>query len=567
MAKMRGSDFVSEAIKQMGVSHIFLVPTHLFASLVKLDGTGIRRIMTHGEKAAAYMADGYAKASFRPGVVITQGGPGATNVCAGLAEPWMSRTPVVCITRGQSPMTTYRHQYQEVYVDWRNVTKYDLRVETLQRFPNALRQALREATTGAPGPVHLETQESVESSEADLPDAFIEERFTHYPPFRPEPEAEAIRAAAQALIEAERPVMVVGGGTMASQAWNEVVALAELIEMPVATSLSGKSAIAENHPLAVGVVGTYAGDGSCNVVLRSDIALFVGMHSGSQSTNNWTVPPIGHPVIQIDIDPAQLGKNFPNKVSVLGDAKVCLARLAEAIKACPERRPKTAWAAEARQIVAAWWDEQREFYDSDAAPVRPERLCKELTECLPEDAVLVSDTGYSGAWSSAFYQCRGKPGRSYIRCEGSLGWGFPGSLGVKCALPNRPVVCLTGDGGLYYHIGELETAVRYGINSVTVVMNNSALIFDTHILDGLYQGRGAELAEFTPMNLAEVAKSFGAFGLRVERPAEIAPAMAKALESGKPALVDVVVDRAAYAPVRGGSTAQTSSSDWRRPKR
>jgi len=211
MAKMRGSDFVSEAIKQMGVSHIFLVPTHLFASLVKLDGTGIRRVMTHGEKAAVYMADGYAKASFRPGVVITQGGPGSTNVCAGLAEPWMSRTPIVCITRGQPPMTTYRHQYQEVYVDWGNVTKYDLRVETLQRFPNALRQALREATTGAPGPVHLETQDSAESSEADLPDAFIEERFTHYPPFRPEPEAEAIRAAAQALIEAERPVMIVGG--------------------------------------------------------------------------------------------------------------------------------------------------------------------------------------------------------------------------------------------------------------------------------------------------------------------------------------------------------------------
>lgn len=557
MPKMSGADFISGAIKQAGLTHVFLVPTHLFASLVDLDGTGIRRIMTHGEKAAAYMADGYAKASYRPGLVITQGGPGGTNLVAGLAEPWMSRTPVIAITRAQHYQTTYRHQYQEVYADWRNVTKCDLHVETLERFPNALRQAFREATTGVPGPVHIESQVSAEMATADLPDAYIEERFTHYPVFRPEPEAQAIRDAAQALFEANRPVLVAGGGVMTSQAWEEIVELAELLQMPVATSLSGKGCIPENHPLAVGVVGTYSRDCACDMVVKSDLALFVGIHAGSQSTNNWTVPPVGHPVIQIDVDPAQLGKNYPNKVPVIGDAKVCLRRLIDELKQRTNVQPKTAWANEAREIVRAWWNKHREYYESDASPIRPERLCRELSEWLPADAAIVADTGYAGAWAGAFIEMRGKPGRNFFRCEGSLGWAFPAAIGVKCGIPNRPVVCFTGDGGFYYHLSEMETAVRYGINTVTVVLNNRSLIFDSHILDRLFDGGGQELAEFQPMDFAVVANSFGALGIRVERPEQISPAIQRALEAGKPAVVDVVVERSAHAPVRGGNTPLT----------
>src|SRR5690606_19064924 len=167
-------------------------------------------------------------------------------------------------------------------------------------------------------------------------------------------------------------------------------------------------------------------------------------------------------------------------------------------------------------IVQQWWDEQRQYVESDASPIRPERLCKELSQCLPDDTALVADTGYASTWAGAYYEMRGKPGRSFYRCEGSLGWGFPAALGVKCALPDRPVVCLTGDGGLWYHFSELETALRYGLNTVTVVMNNHALIFDTHILDRQFDSKGYELAEFLPMDFAAVARSMGAFGVRVE---------------------------------------------------
>lgn len=562
MPKMTGAQFISTALKQSGLTHVFLVPTHLFPSLVALEHSGIRRVMAHGEKAAAYMADGYAKASYRPGIVISQGGPGGTNVAAGLAEPWMSRTPVISITRAQDHKTTYRHQYQEVYADYRNVTKYDIHVETVHRWPNALRQAFREATTGAPGPVHIQSQETAELEEADLPDAFLEERFTSYPPFRTPPEPEAIQAAAKELAAAQRPVLVVGGGAMTSQAWDEVVALAELLQAPVATSLSGKGVIPENHPLAVGVVGTYSRDCACDVVSGSDLALFIGMHAGSQSTSNWTVPPVGHPVIQIDIDPAQLGKNYPNRVSILGDAKVSLAALIEALRSRRALKPRTAWAEAAGKIVAAWWSRHRAGYESDEVPMRPERLCRELTECLPADALVVADTGYAGAWAGAFIEMRGKPGRNFIRCEGSLGWGFPGSLGVKCGVPDRPVVCFTGDGGFYYHLSELETAVRYGINTVTVILNNHSLIFDQHILEGLFDGMGQELAEFTEVNFADVANSLGAVGIRVERPEEIAPAMKRALSAGKPAVLDVVVERDARAPVRGGNTPLLLQQSW-----
>lgn len=551
MPRMRGYAFIAEFFKCTGTSHIFLVPTNLYASLVHLEGSNITRVLCHSEKAAAYMADGYAKTSGRPGIVVVQGGPGATNVVAGLAEPWQACSPVVVFTRGQPFDRTYTDSYQEVSADFSRVTKYNVQVNIIERIPDMFRQAFREATTGVPKPVHVEVQPSAEMAEADLPEPFLEEQFTRYPAYRLEPETAAVQAAARALLEAARPVIVAGGGAIVSGAWNEVAQLAEMLSIPVATSLSGKGIIPETHPLALGVCGAYSRGAATRIVNEADLVVFIGAHGGGQVTNNFTAPRRGTPVIQIDINPAQVGKNYPLKVGIVGDAKVAVQRLIDVLRTMTDKVPESEWANEARYRVREWLNQWEPWLSSDQVPIRDERLCRELSNCLPPETLVVCDTGYSAAWAGAFLEMR-TAGKNFIRCEGSLGWAFPAALGAKCAAPERPVLCFNGDGGLWYHISELETALRYGINTVTVVRNNHALLQDTHNLDRFHGGRGHVLSEFLEIDFAKIAQAMGAFGVRVERPDEIRPAVEAAFASGKPAIVDVVVDHEAYAPARGG---------------
>lgn len=552
MATMSGNRWFAEAMRAYGVTHIFFVPTILTDALAEMEDMNITRVMTHGEKAAAYMADGYARASHRPGVCMAQT-VGAANLAAGLRDAYLACSPVIAITGGTTPETHYRHVYQEIedFPLFEPVTKFNARVETVTRLPDLLRQAFRAATTGAPAPVHLELVGNwgqILRNEADL-DLIFEERFKQFPAFRPEPEPEQVREAARVLIRAERPVIVAGGGVTASGAESEVVELAEMLNIPVATSLNGKGTIREDHPLSVGVVGSYSRWCANRVVAEADLVFFIGSHTGSQVTNNWRIPRIGTPVIQLDIDPLELGRNYPNTVSILGDAKASLRRLIENVE---PTQPRKEWLQRVSQIVSDWRAETEPLRTSDTVPLRPERLCRELTEFLPADAVLVSDTGHSGIWTGTMVELK-QPGQRYIRCAGSLGWGFPGALGAKCALPDRPVICFTGDGGMYYHLAELETAARFGINAVIVVNNNDSLNQETHIFDEAYHGqqRGGAFAMWQfrkGVNFARIAEELGCFGVRVEKPEEIRPALEQALASGRPAVVDVHTDIAALAP-------------------
>jgi acetolactate synthase I/II/III large subunit len=488
MPRMTGSRFFAEATQSYGVTHVFFVPTIMLPALAEMEDMNIRRVMTHGEKAAAYMADGYARAARKPGICMAQT-VGAANLAAGLRDAYLAGSPVIAITGGRQPATTYRHVYQEIedFPMFNTVTKFNAQVDTVERLPDLLRQAFRAATTGAPGPVHLEMRGShghVVEEEGDL-ELIVEAPFMQYPAFRPEPEGDRVREAARVLAGAERPVIVVGGGVTASQAAPEVVELAERLSIPVATSLNAKGTIRDGHPLSVGVVGTYSRWCANRVVAEADLVFFIGSHTGSQVTNNWRIPAIGTPVIQLDIDPLELGRNYPNTVSLLGDAKVTLRRLLDVLKPAA---PKAEWLQRVQEHVSGWRAEVAPLRDSDAIPMRPERICKEIAEFLPPDAVVVADTGHSGIWTSTMIDLQ-HPGQRYIRCAGSLGWAFAASLGVKCALPETPVLCFTGGGGFYYHLAELETAARFGINAVIVVNNNQSLNQETRLFDAAYGGQ------------------------------------------------------------------------------
>ena len=550
MALMTGSRFFAEAMQAYGVTHIFFVPTMLLPALAEMEDMNIRRVMTHGEKAAAYMADGYARASRRPGICMAQN-VGAANLAAGLRDAYMACSPVIAITGGPDSESRYRYLYQEVedFSMFDPVTKFNARIDKVSRLPDLLRELFRVATTGAPGPVHLETRGNhgqVLEEEGNL-ELIVEEQYRQYPVFRPEPEVGRIREAVTALTGAQRPVIVAGGGVTASQAQQEVVQLSEMLSIPVATSLNGKGTISDDHPLSLGVVGTYSRWCANRAVAEADLVFFIGSHTGSQVTNNWKIPRAGTPVVQLDISPVDLGRNYPNVVSLLGDAKVTLRKLIDAVDS---RKSRTDWIKRVQQLVAEWRDEVAPLRNSDSVPMRPERICNEITECVPSNAVVVSDTGHSGIWSGTMIDLN-KPGQRYIRCAGSLGWAFPASLGVKCALPNTPVLCFTGDGGFYYHLAELETAVRFGINAVIVVNDNRSLNQETRLFDAAYggqqRGRAHEMWVFEDINLAKVAEAMGCFSVRVERPSELRGALEQAFAANKPAVVDVVSDIKALA--------------------
>jgi acetolactate synthase-1/2/3 large subunit len=549
--RMSGARYIAETFKGYGVSHVFFVEAILRRGLVEMEALGINRVLTHSEKAAAYMADGYARTSHRPGICMAQSVGGA-NLASGLQDPYLGLSPVIAMTGRKPPIAQHRNAYQEIdhHAMFGPVTKYNVIVETIEQLPYLLRQAFREATSGAPGPVHLDLQgyegELTALAEADL-EVIVEDGFTHSPSVRPEPDMACVREAARVIEDAERPVIVAGGGATASSAGREIVELAEILSIPVATSLNGKGTIVETHPLSVGVVGSYSRWCANQIVLEADLVIFIGSHTGDQVTNSWTVPKAGTPVIQIDIDPLELGRSYPNRVGLMADAKVAVRRLIE----CMDRRyTKNPWAQRAQQWVQKWREEIEPFRNSNTIPILPERLCKEITEFLPSNAILVSDTGFAGLWAGTTVYLT-HPDQLSIRSAGSLGWAFPASLGAKCAEPKRPVVCFTGDGGFWYHLTELETASRRDIKTVTIVNNNSCFRQCIRGIDKAYgdsPGNKQDMYKFRDTDFAKIAQDMGCFGIRVERPEELSKALKKALEADVAAVVDVVTDPEHDAP-------------------
>lgn len=549
--KISGAKFIAETLKGYGVTHVFFVEAILRRGLVEMERLGIHRVLTHSEKAAAYMADGYARVSHRPGICMSQSVGGA-NLASGLQDPYLGLSPVIAITGRKPPIAQHRNAYQEIdhFAMFQPVTKYNVIVETVEQLPYLLRQAFREATSGSPGPVHLDVigaeGEVTASSEAEL-EIIVEDLFSHYPSVRPEPDLAHVREAARVIEDAERPVVVAGGGAMASSAGPEIVQLAEMLSIPVATSLNGKGSIVETHPLSLGVVGSYSRWCANQIVSEADLVIFIGSHTGDQVSNAWTVPKPGTPVIQIDVDPLELGRSYPNRVGLMADARAAVRKMIETID---RRYTKKEWAKRAQQCVRQWQQEIKPLRDSDAVPILPERLCKEITDFLPSNGILVSDTGFSSVWAGSMIDIT-HPNQISIRSAGSLGWAFPASLGARCGDPDRPVVCFTGDGGFWYHLTELETASRRKIKTVTVVNNNSCFRQCMRGVNRAYgddSGRREEMYQFRETDFSKIAKDMGCFGIRVERPEEIPVALKKALESDLPAVVDVVTDPGHDAP-------------------
>jgi len=555
--ELTGAKVLAKMLHDYGVTDIFHVPAVLRTTMAELETiSNIRRIHAHGEASAAYMADGYARASGRPGVCAAQI-IGALNLAAGLRDAWLAKSPVIALTGGRDQATKFRKAYQEVddIPAFEPVTKLNATVDSANRFPDMLNQAFRVAVSGSPGPVHLqfkgnEGQVDQESFDETIPTS-IDESVSSVPPYRPKPDIAQIKKAMDIINNASKPILVVGGGVRWSKAGDLIDEISKKLKIPVATSLNGKDVINSTNPLNVGVVGTYSRGSANKSVLAADLAIFVGTDLGGMVTNFWTIPKIGIKAIHIDIDPEVLGRNYPLEVGIMADAKMALT---EMIKFADETmvEKRISWVEEVQSYCRDWYDEFRPLLQSDNIPIRPERVCHDLSLNLPDNSFVVVDTGHGGMWMGGMFDLKSS-GQSYIRSAGHLGWAFPASLGVKCAAPDRPVICFTGDAGFWYHIAEVETAVRWGINAVIVVNNNGAGNQSKRGFDRVYGGTQTEKARemwtFNNVNFAQIAKHMGAESIRVENPKDFTPAVQKAIALNKCVILDVVTDVDALAPL------------------
>ena len=556
MPRLTGAQFLADVLNLYEVSHVFFVPAILNQTLAEMElrDSGIDRVMTHGEKSAVYMADGFARVSGRPGVTFAQC-VGAANLAAALRDPYLACSPIVALTGGPYHDTRHRHTYQEIddFSLFPAVTKSSTRVETIDRLPDAIRRAFCDATSGTPGPAHVELLGHMGEIELDEFDAEFrfDPHITTVPAIRSAAAAEDVAEAVSVLAAAGKPVIVAGGGVRSSGADDVLLQLAETLGIPVATSLNAKDTIPANHPLNIGVPGHYCRKSANQVLLEADLVFFVGSQTGSQVTARWRVPPRDTPTIQLNIAPEELGRHYSYRVSLCGDATTVLLQMLEIAddSTAASRQP---WRDRAAALAADWRDEFGPLLESDAVPLRPERICGDLTRLLPSDAILVSDTGHSGMWTGGMVDLD-QPDQSFIRAAGSLGWGLPAALGARLAAPERPVVLFSGDGGFWYHLSELETAVRWNITCALVVNNNRSLNQEIELVNDAYGGQPAprhgDLWQFSDASFAEIAPTMGARGIKVTRPGEFDSALDEALSGQGPCVIEVMTEQTALAPL------------------
>ncbi|MDX1432808.1 MAG: thiamine pyrophosphate-binding protein [Gammaproteobacteria bacterium] len=516
-------------------------------------GGAIRHVLTRDERHAAYMADGYARVTGKVGVCEGPSGGGATYILPGLVEANESSIPVLAITSDVSVSGRGRFTLTELDQTalMRPLTKWNRVVETGSALPRAVRAAFRAMTTGRPGSAHIGVPLDVQRQPVDADDVWADSDYASYPAERHAPDAVSVERAARILRDARTPVVVCGGGVVVSGAEAALAAFAEALGAPVATTVSGQGSIGDEHPLALGVIGSNGGTPATRrLVEEADAVVFVGCRAGSVTTERWRYPaPGGAKIVHLDVDPQVIGVNYATDAAVVGDARASLEALTAALGA-PAANGNDAEARVARARA-----QKRAAFEalavSDEAPIRPERIVATLARLLPDDAIVVADPGTPCPYFSAYFDWRGS-GRRFItnRAHGALGYALAAAMGAHIGRPSPKCVAVVGDGSFAMSCGELETLVRLGLPITVVVISNAVFGW---IKAGQKSGFGGRYysVDFSVTEHAAVAAAFGLESYRVEDPAELEATLARALDSASPTLVDVVTQplQDANAPV------------------
>jgi acetolactate synthase I/II/III large subunit len=553
-ATLTGAEAVVEMLKVHGVEILFGLcgDTSLpfYDALARLPH-GMRHVLTRDERSAAYMADGYARVSGKVGICEGPSGGGVTYILPGLAEANESSVPVLCINSDISVSARGRYTLTELDQDalMRPVTKWNAVLDRPQDIPRVFRAAFRQMTTGRPGAAHVALPFDVQNGSVDRADIRGDASLGQCPAERVAPDPSSVERAAKLLHDAAHPVFLCGGGVVIAGAEPDLTQLAERLSAPVATTISGKGSIHEEHPLAVGVVGSNGGTPETRAIVdQADLVVFVGCRAGSVTTERWRHPPPGKTrVIHLDVDPAVLGANYPVDVGLVGDAKLGLAALNQAL--AKVRRPLDASGVQkAKQEKFARFDA---LALSNDKPIKPERVVAELVQALDPDAILVADAGTPCPYFSAYYRVR-STGRRFFsnRAHGALGYSMAAAMGAHFARPQVKCVSVMGDGSFGFTCGELETAMRYRLPITFVVISNGTYGW---IKAGQRAGYGQRYfgVDFATTDYAAVAAAFGVKSWRVTEPTDLPKVLNEALSHSGPSLVDIVCQplHEAKAPV------------------
>jgi acetolactate synthase-1/2/3 large subunit len=506
---------------------------------------GLTHYLINDERSGGFAADAYARVTGRPGLCDGTLGPGVTNLVTALVEALNAGVPMIALAGDSHRGHSWKNMTQEArQVDiLRPAVKEVIRVEQVERLPELIRRAFAVATAGRPGPVLLDIPEDIcHGVHAFTPDAFWIDPATLRIPARPSrPDPDDVEKAATLIGGARRPVLLAGGGVHLSRAYDALIRLAERHDIPVAHTLSGKGAIPCTHPLSLGLFGRYSRIAN-EIIEASDCLIAVGCKLGEVATRRFQLIPPATPLVHLDIEAEEIGRTTRPSVGLAGDARLGLEDLGQALEAAASGR--AAYAADARNRMAAWRTGVMARLTSDERPINMARVMHELNLGMPDDAILVADGGFAAHWSGLLYDTK-RSGRHYIANRGfaSIGYGLPGAIGAQLAAPDRRVVGLTGDGGLNMTIGELETARRCGAPVVLLVVNNAASGYVKALQHAVFGGH-YQSADLTELNYADIAEHFGAQGIRVEDPAELAPALTAGLaERSRPTVIDIVVTR------------------------
>jgi len=571
--KLSGAQVIIEVLKKEGIGHIFGECGHsVLAFLDAIRQSGIKFVSFRHEQCAAHAADAYARVTGKPGVVLVHVGPGLANATHGVLSAATDSIPLIVLAGdvqsynfGKGP-----HQELKMYADgdqasiYRPFVKRAWQVHDAKMIPSIICRAINIATSGRPGPVLISLPFDLAGQmiEAEIPDA-SKWRPTGSRVMGDQKEAER---AASLLVGAKRPMIFAGGGVLLSRATPELTELAEYLGAPVTTTVQGKTAIRQNHPLSVGNTGFWGSIGANKAVNQADVILGVGTRFSEVDCSFWDpqltfrIPPTK--LIHVDIDYEEIGRNYPVEVGIEGDAKAVLGQILQFVKEKTKPRDwkNSALYKEVRQLLEQEEAEAAKKKDSDSKPIEIPRLMKELRALLPEDGIVVCDVGWSKSGVAQFLPLN-TPG-THIAPGGQAGMGFgtPAAIGAKLGAPDKQVVAVIGDGCFSSTNSSVATAVESGVKVIWIILNNYGYCSVKNVQNRYFnqvfgtEFRREETGELYNPDFTKMAQSFGAEGERVEEPKAIRPALERAFKSDKPYVLDVVISRE-LAVVQAGNWA------------
>jgi acetolactate synthase-1/2/3 large subunit len=551
--RMTGGEAMAEMLRLYEAPYVFgiagfqLLP--FYDAVCRAGNRQPRHILVNDERTGAFAADGYARLSGKIGFCDGTLGPGATNLTTALVEAATAGIPLVAFIGDSNRDHSGKNMTQETKQAeiLAPIAKELIRVERGPRIPELMRRAFAVATSGRPGPVVINIPEDVVHNKWDYPqdEFYVDPSTRSIPARRTRPDRAEMRKAAALIRQAERPVLLVGGGIHLSRAYDELRSFVEALNIPAAHTMSGKGGLPCSHPLCLNLFGRY--DRVANEFIRgADLLIGLGFKFGEIATIRYTLIPKQVKLIHIDISAEEIGKHQRVDVGLWADCQAALADLMEELRedAPAQKKRRENYIAGVQEKKKEWKAKNLERLTSGEKPVNMARLCHELTLAMPSNGILLADGGFAAHWTGLLYDTPAA-GRTFVANRGnaSIGYGLPGGIGAQLASGDNPVVAITGDGGFNMTLGDVETAVREKVPLTLVIVNNAAMGYVKGLQHALFEGR-YQSADLKETNYANIAREMGAHAIRVEDPGDLAAALREGIrERSRPSVLDVVVTR------------------------